>query len=82
MNLRFEPITLDCDDDSMAWLIFRDARLTAIVSRLGKLHEELEGRFYVEAVFDGMLRGKTESFRALADVEAWIARASRISSPG
>jgi hypothetical protein len=79
MNVRFEEITLDTDLDFEARLVFRDNRLAAIVSRLSEFHDEFSGHWFVEAVFDGKLRTRTDVFPDLTDVEMWVSSLDRLA---
>jgi xanthine dehydrogenase iron-sulfur cluster and FAD-binding subunit A len=80
MNIRFEPVMLDSDEDANARLVFRGERLAAVVSRLDDLHDRLAGRWFIEAVFDGHSRPINDTFPALADVEAWIAHRTQAAA--
>ena len=72
MSIRFVPVTLDSAQDSHGQLVFRDDRLTAIVTQLGAMHDDLAGQWYVESVFNGSLLRPPTAFPALEDVGAWL----------
>lgn len=74
MSLSFAPVTLDASHgDDRAMLVFRDDRLTAIVSCLGEAHGEVAGRWFVEAVFTDLDTIFDETFATLAEVAARFA---------
>jgi hypothetical protein len=52
MAASFQEITLDTwNDDDRAVLVLRDGRLTAVLSRLSAMHDELAGMWFVETLF-------------------------------
>lgn len=52
MVITFEPVTLDSQfGDSEGMLALRDGRVFAVLARLGALHEDYAGRWFVEAGF-------------------------------
>jgi len=73
--ISFQPVTLDVNHgDEAAMLVFRDERLSAIVTRLGAEHGGLAGRWFVETLFTenaGMLHVTLSS---LTDLEWLLAR--------
>ena len=76
VGLRWQPVVLGSSHDSDALLAFSGDRLVAVVSKLGELHDELVGWWFVEATFEDTYRGHVNAFRQLADVEAWITKMS------
>lgn len=75
MAITFEPVALESafgDEEGM--LAFREGRLIAALARLGQLHDEHGGRWFVEAAFTDEVR-TGEMFDGLTDLE------SRISAP-
>lgn len=50
-----------------------EGRLVAVVTLLDETHEDLEGRWFAEAAFNGLDRMQHETFKSLDDVAAWIA---------
>lgn len=79
MTVSFETVTLDAGEDEEGMMLLRDGRLLAILCRLGPSHDELQGRWFVEAAFGdhGLRTGIT--FGDLAEAEAW---AMADASPG
>ena len=75
MTISFEPATLDAElGDSEAVLALRDGRLFAVLSRLGDLHGDHLGHWYVEAVFTLDLEGTGTVFPNLDAFEAHVQR--------
>lgn len=53
--IRVEPVSLpDQFGDDEGMLVFRDDVLLAVLSRLGDLHGDMEGRWHIEAYFAGL----------------------------
>ena len=59
--------------DSDGMLGFVDDRLVAVVSRLGSLHDDRVGWWFLEATFHHASPVLPDAFRELVDVEDWIA---------
>lgn len=77
MAITFEPILLDGslgDDDGC--LILRDGRLVAVVSRLGTMHDELAGRWFVEWVFGDIFDIGGRIFPDLPSIAAALGEAA------
>jgi hypothetical protein len=75
MTITFEPARLDSAfGDSEAVLALRDGRLFAVLSRLGELHGNLLGHWYVEAVFTVDQEGIGTVFPNLDAFEAHVER--------
>ena len=75
MAITFEPARLDSAfGDSEAVLAFREGRLFAVLSRLGELHGNLLGHWYVEAVFTVDQEGIGTVFPNLDAFEAHVQR--------
>ena len=71
MAFTFEDITLDTGGtDERAILVLRDGRVTAILSRLSEMHEELAGHWFVETMFGASPSVHQHVF---ADPEAFVA---------
>ena len=52
MAASFQEVTLDTgDDDDRAVLVLRDGRLTAVLTHLSAMHDELAGMWFVETLF-------------------------------
>lgn len=73
MAITFEPIMLDgLLGDEEGCLVLRDGRLVAVVSRLGAMHHELAGRWFVESVFGDILDIGGQTFLDLPSIAASI----------
>jgi len=73
MALSFQPVTLDTSlGDSEAMLAFRCGRLLAVLSRLGPIHGQSAGRWYVEVIFADVSGRPSTSFSSLEEVEQWV----------
>jgi hypothetical protein len=74
MTFTFQPATLDTSyGDTHAMLVFRDDRLLAVLSCLGGMHGDLEGKWFVETVFADLPGRIYRTFETLHAFEAWIA---------
>ena len=72
MAFTFEPVRLALEfGDGEAVLAYRDGALVAVLSRLGELHRELAGRWFVEGCFIDIVHHERETFATLSDFEAW-----------
>jgi hypothetical protein len=67
--IRVEPVKLPADfGDDEGVLVFRDDVLLAVLSRLGEMHEDLAGHWYVEAYFPDQNSGHPPvTFRSLKE---------------
>jgi|UniRef100_UPI0035CB8D1B hypothetical protein len=77
MAITLEPVTLDsnCGDEE-GMLALRDGRVIAVLARLGALHDDQVGRWFVEAAFTrGFPAG--EIYLTLSD---FVARATARSA--
>lgn len=75
MGIEFQPVTLDSGDlDNDAMLVFRDGRLLAVLTCLSDIHEDLHGKWFVEATFTGIPQVQAPTFAELSEVEAWASR--------
>jgi hypothetical protein len=75
--IEVKPVTLPSevgDEDGM--LLFHDGRLIAVLSCLGELHDDLAGRWFVEARFGSPAPGLPETFVSLEEAQ------SRLVGPG
>jgi hypothetical protein len=73
MAASFQEITLDTGDgDDRAVLVLRDGRLTAVLSRLGAMHDEMAGLWFVEAVFGTPPTDLRHTFGDPGDFVAWL----------
>lgn len=76
-DLAFRPVTLDQEyGDTEGMLVFRKDRLMAVLSRLGDLHDQLAGSWYIEASFSHGLLQVGGVFGSLPEFERWIAGAA------
>jgi hypothetical protein len=72
MTIKFTPVTLDSGaHDNEAMLLFRDGKLLAVLSCLDHIHEEMQGWWYVETIFNGASDPGGRTFRDLAEAEVW-----------
>jgi hypothetical protein len=73
MAITFEPTQLDSSfGDNEGVLARRDGRLFAVLSRLGDLHGDLLGHWYVEAVFTFPMEGAGGVFPNLDAFQAHV----------
>ena len=73
MTVSFQEVVLDTRDvDDTAILVLRDGRLTAVLSRLGAMHEENEGQWFVEALFGAAPASMQHVFADPAEFVAWL----------
>ena len=71
--IRFEPVALDAafgDNDGM--LVYCENRLLAVLSCLGPLHDELAGRWFIEASFRELGIVASTTFETLDHLETTI----------
>jgi hypothetical protein len=67
MALEVKPVRLGLPGDNGGMLLFKDGALIAILAQLGPHHDQHEGWWHVEAVFDPSLDGVHPNF---ADLDA------------
>ncbi|HEX8483746.1 hypothetical protein [Sphingomonas sp.] len=73
MSVSFQDITLDTGGtDERAVLVMRNGRLTAILSRLGQMHEELAGQWFVETMFGASPNSQQHVFANPDEFVAWL----------
>ena len=73
MAITLEPIRLDAPfGDNEGMLAKRDECLIAVLSRLGELHGDLIGHWFVEAIFTS---GVVKVGHVFPDLQAFEARA-------
>lgn len=77
MAITLEPVTLDsqCGDDE-GMLALREGRVIAVLARLGAVHDEQIGRWFVEAAFTRSVPAG-EIYLTLSD---FVARATDCSA--
>jgi len=82
MAITLEPVTLEAPPgDEEAVLARCNGRLFAILSRLGGMHDELIGHWYVETVFSTGLVDTGQMFRDLEDFEKHVADQESVHVP-
>ena len=75
MAVSLQTVTLDTDDpDRDGLMVFRDGKLLAILSCLSDIHEELEGRWFVEAIFGKNACLQPPTFATPDEFEQWVSR--------
>jgi len=73
MTLSFQPVTLDGNiPDCEATLVFRDGRLLAVLTHLSDIHDDLAGRWFVEAMFGNVPRRQTPIFETVDHFGDWL----------
>jgi len=73
MTLSFHPVTLDQNyGDAEGMLVYHSDRLMAVLARLGSLHDNLAGCWFIEASFSPRMIHTPATFQSLADFEAWV----------
>ena len=74
MTFSFQEIVLDTRAvDDTAVLVLRDGRLAAVLARLGAMHEENEGQWFVEALFGASPASMKHVFADPDEFAAWLA---------
>ncbi len=72
MALTYQPVQLDADyGDSACMLVFRDGRLSAVLTCLGDDYDDLAGSWYLEASFSENLSGPRRNFASLDAFGEW-----------
>jgi len=75
MELSFQPITLDVNTpDREAALVFREGRLLAVLTRLSDIHDDLKGKWFVEAIFGEVPPFHAPVFETPDQFGAWLVR--------
>jgi hypothetical protein len=73
MTALFQEITLDTGDaDDRAVLVLRDGRLTAVLSHLSSMHDEMAGMWFVEALFGKPPPKPRHTFSDPDEFVAWL----------
>ena len=73
MALVFQPVTLDgASPDRAAALVFRDGRLTAVLTCLGDIHAEMADKWFIEAMFGDAAVGHNPVFDSKQAFEEWL----------
>lgn len=74
MSISFQPVRLDTSlGDDEAVLAFRGDSLFAVLSRLGPIHGESAGKWYVEIFFSQVMDHPRTPFSSLDELEQWVA---------
>jgi hypothetical protein len=71
MAISTQKVSLDCQDDGEGVLIFRDGRFLGVACRLGDLHGELSGSWFIEAAVGACEDWRGATFATLAELEKW-----------
>lgn len=78
MAASFQDITLDTGDgDARAVLVLRDGRLIAVLSHLGAMHDEMAGKWFVEALFGNPPFKARHMFDDPQEFVAWLEEGGR-----
>jgi hypothetical protein len=73
MALSFQPVTLDVTSpDREGLMVFRDGRLLAVLTCLSDIHDELAGRWFVEASFGEIPPGEAPVFETPDGFTNWL----------
>jgi hypothetical protein len=73
MAASFQEITLDTGDaEHRGVMILRDGRLTAILTHLSAMHEEMAGLWFLEALFARPPARPRHTFADPDDFIAWL----------
>ena len=73
MRLSRQTVTLDADSpDREALLVFRDGRLLAVLSHLSDIHPDLQGQWFVEAMFGNVPPRRPQVFETPDRFEEWL----------
>jgi len=71
-RVTFQPVKVAVSGEAEGRLAFVDGKLVAVLIKLDVTQNELEGRWYAEAAFNGLERMSEHTFEDLAAVAAWI----------
>jgi hypothetical protein len=75
LSLTQQPVRIAVGgDDEEGCLVFANDELVAVLVRLSRLHEELAGRWYLEAGFGRLDGPHKPTFRDLGAAREWITR--------
>lgn len=73
MRTSFQDVMLDTRDaDDRAVLVLRDGRLTAVLSHLSAMHDEMAGMWFVEALFGAPPPWSRHMFADPQEFAAWL----------
>lgn len=73
MALMYQEVTLDTDTpDRDGLCVFREGRLLAVLSHLSDMHAEVQGHWYVEALFGEAPMLQPPTFVDLPAFEDWL----------
>jgi hypothetical protein len=74
MSVSFQEIMLDTGNtDDRAVLVLRNGRLIAVLSQLSEMHDDMAGRWFVEAVFGPTPSTDRHVFDDPTDFADWLA---------
>ena len=71
-KVTFRSIKVLASGQSEGRLAFAGEKLAAVLVLLDGTHNELSGRWYAEAAFDGLERMQEKTFDDLDDAAGWI----------
>ena len=75
MSLRLQPVRVATGDGEDGLLVFADhERLVAVLTQLSEQHEELAGRWFLEAGFGRLAGPSHPTFADLDAAHDWINR--------
>jgi len=73
MSLEFKPVLLDVDSgDDRGMLILHDGALLGVATKLGEIHGDLAGSWFLETVFDPAIIVPHEPFADIQALHLWL----------
>jgi hypothetical protein len=72
MNITFQPVQVEIDEEGDGLLVFRDRALVALLVRLSDTHGGQTGHWFLEAGFGILSDYREAAFPDLPAAEAWI----------
>ena len=73
MNIAFQPIPVDIDDEKVdGRLVMADAHLVAVLVMLPPSHDELAGKWFAEALLGALGEEGHPVFKDLDEALAWF----------
>lgn len=71
-RVTFQPVEVAVAGQTEGRLVFVDGKLAVVLVKLDIKQNELDGRWYAEAAFNGLERMSEHTFNDLPAVVAWI----------
>lgn len=71
-RVTFQPVEVAVSGQTDGRLVFVDGKLAVVLVKLDVIQNELEGRWYAEAAFNGLERMSEHTFQDLRAAAAWI----------